>query len=362
MDEEDNKNEPQDRGDRAKAFFRAMYAGGEPDPDQFGIDVGQKEEKNSAANTAALAHLESQLKEAEQKATEAENLYKRMAADFENYRKRVDREREEFQALGMQKAFETILPALDDLEMATSKLTEKTESKVMFDSLKMVFSRLNRCLEMVGIKQMTVVGEVFDPRLHEPVQEVPTREVPDGCVAQQLRAGWMFKEKILRPALVNVATTPGDEEEAPAPAATAEAAAEAVTEAPEEAISEEAKPEEVGAEEIKSEEVKSEEAKEDKKNSAKKVTAKEVVNQAGVETCDTLDALDTGNRSTQDLPIEEIKAAIKEAEEEEEQALASAAVAAEAKKSENSSGDDGADDFEKEKEGKVYDISDADGE
>lgn len=359
MDEEDNKNEPQDRGDRAKAFFRAMYAGGEPDPDQFGMDVGQKEEKNSAANTAALAHLEGQLKEAEQKATEAENLYKRMAADFENYRKRVDREREEFQALGMQKAFETILPALDDLEMATSKLTEKTESKVMFDSLKMVFSRLNRCLEMVGIKQMTVVGEVFDPRLHEPVQEVPTREVPDGCVAQQLRAGWMFKEKILRPALVNVATTPGDEEEAPAPEATAEAAAEAVAEAeaviesPEEAKSEEAK-----SEEAKPEEAKPEEANEDLKKSAKKVTAKEVVNQAGVETCDTLDALDTGNRSTQDLPIEEIKAAIKEAEEEEELALASAAVAAEAKKSENSSGEDDGE----EKEGKVYDISDADGE
>lgn len=349
MDEEDNKNEPQDRGDRAKAFFRAMYAGGEPDPDQFGIDVGQKEEKNSAVNTAALAHLESQLKEAEQKATEAENLYKRMAADFENYRKRVDREREEFQSLGMQKAFETILPALDDLEMATSKLTEKTESKVMFDSLKMVFSRLNRCLEMAGIKQMTVVGEVFDPRLHEPVQEVPTREVPDGCVAQQLRAGWMFKDKILRPALVNVATTPGDEQEAPA----AEAALEAVAEAPEEAKSEEAK-----SEEVKSEEAKSEEAKEESKKSSKKVTAKEVVNQAGVETCDTLDALDTGNRSTQDLPIEEIKAAIKEAEEEEEQALASAAVAAEAKKSENSSGEEDGE----EKEGKVYDISDADGE
>lgn len=349
MDEEDNKNDNQDRGDRAKAFFRAMYAGGEPDPDQFGIDVGQKEAQSSAANTAALAHLEQQLKETELKASEAENLYKRMAADFENYRKRVDREREEFQALGMQKAFETILPALDDLEMATSKLTEKTDSKVMFDSLKMVFSRLNRCLEMVGIKQMAVIGEVFDPRLHEPVQEVPTREVADGCVAQQLRAGWMFKDKILRPALVNVATAPGDEE-----VAAPEPEAEVKTAEPAEEVKEEPVIEEAAAEE----------AKDDLKKAAnaKKVTAKEVVSQAGVETCDTLDALDTANRSTQDLPIEEIKAAIKEAEEEEE--LASAAVAAEAKKAkEASSGEDGSGESDKEeKEGKVYDISDADGE
>ena len=126
MEENQNNNQeeaPVDRNDRAKAFFRAMYAGGEPDPDQFGIDVGQKQAQADAVSQAAVAHLETQLKEAEQRAVEAENLYKRLAADFENYRKRIDREREEFLLNGMQKAFEAILPALDDLELAQSKLT-----------------------------------------------------------------------------------------------------------------------------------------------------------------------------------------------------------------------------------------------
>jgi len=304
---------PADRNDRAKAFFRAMYAGGEPDPDQFGIDVGQKQQTDSAS-ASTIAHLEGQLKEAEARAAEAENLYKRMAADFENYRKRIDRERDEFSAAGMQKAFEAILPALDDLDMATSKLTEKTDSKVMWDSLKMVFSRLNRCLEQVGIKQMEVVGQPFDPRLHEPVQEVATSEVEEGAVAQQLRAGWMFKDKILRPALVNVATAPSDEE--------------------------------LAAEAAKKEAAQAEAAAAEAEAASAKVSAQEIVSQAGVETCDSLDALDA-NRSTQDLPIEEIKAAIAEADEQDRLAAeAAAAVAA-------SGGDD-----EKEKEAKVYDLTD----
>ncbi len=310
---------PADRNDRAKAFFRAMYAGGEPDPDQFGIDVGQKQQTDSAS-ASTIAHLEGQLKEAEARATEAENLYKRMAADFENYKKRIDRERDEFSAAGMQKAFEAILPALDDLDMATSKLTEKTDSKVMWDSLKMVFSRLNRCLEQVGIKQMEVVGQPFDPRLHEPVQEVATSEVEEGAVAHQLRAGWMLKDKILRPALVNVATAPSDEqlaaEAAKKEAAEAEAAAQA-------------------------------EAAQAEAASASKVLAQDIVSQAGVETCDSLDALDA-NRSTQDLPIEEIKAAIAEADEQDRLAAEAAAAVAV-----SGGGDD-----EKEKEAKVYDLTD----
>ena len=198
------------RMSNAKAFYRAMYAGAEPDPDEFGIDLGGKSKGGDAASQAAVLHLEGQLKEAEAKATEWENLYKRMQADFENYRKRMDREREEMQGIGMQKALEAILPALDDLDMAQSKLTENTDVKVMLQSFTMICSRFTRCLENVGIKQMQVLGEPFDPRLHEPIQEVHTAQYPEGAVMQQLRPGYMFGERVLRPTLVNVATAPLD--------------------------------------------------------------------------------------------------------------------------------------------------------
>ena len=205
----DAREDRASRMNNAKAFYRAMYAGAEPDPEEFGIDMGTpKAAANDSANQAAVLHLEGQLKETEAKATEWENLYKRMQADFDNYRKRMDRERDEMQAIGMQKALEAILPALDDLDMAQSKLTEQTESKVMLQSFKMICARFTKCLDSIGIKQMQVIGEPFDPRLHEPIQEVHTAEFPEGAVVQQLRPGYIFGEKVLRPTLVNVATAP----------------------------------------------------------------------------------------------------------------------------------------------------------
>ncbi|MBZ0185081.1 MAG: nucleotide exchange factor GrpE, partial [Candidatus Obscuribacterales bacterium] len=205
-----------ERDTAAKAFYRAMYAGAEPDPDEFGLKSGQDDEVSQAdmerATAAATAHakrLQQEVETLEARALEAENLYKRMAADFENFRKRTDRERQEFTAIGIQRAIEAILPALDDMDLAKSKLTDDVDSKNMMESLNMVYNRFARCLEQIGIAQLDVIGEPFDPRLHEPVQQIPTREVPDGSIVHQLRPGYIFNDKVLRPSLVNVATADG---------------------------------------------------------------------------------------------------------------------------------------------------------
>ncbi|MCA9801811.1 MAG: nucleotide exchange factor GrpE [Cyanobacteria bacterium HKST-UBA02] len=226
---QDEDKEPQKKKDRdsaAKAFYRAMYAGAEPDPDEFGINLGQEEEakaeleRENAASSAMAKRLQQELDAAEQRATEAENLYKRLAADFENYRKRVDRERQEFTATGIQKAIEAILPALDDMDLAKSKLSDSMDPKNMIESLNMVYNRFARCLEQIGIAQLDVIGQPFDPRLHEPVQQIATREVPDGAIVHQLRPGYMYNDKVLRPSLVNVATSDGVDDEPEAAAET----------------------------------------------------------------------------------------------------------------------------------------------
>ncbi len=226
----ESKEDRASRMNSAKAFYRAMYAGAEPDPEEFGIDLGGGKAAGGGGGDdshtqAAVLHLQDQLKDSEAKATEYENLYKRIIADFDNYKKRMDRERDEMQQVGMQKALEAILPGLDDLDMAQSKLTETTEPKVMLQSIKMIVSRFNKCLEIVGIKQMQVIGEPFDPRLHEPIQEVHTAEFPEGAVVQQLRPGYILGEKVLRPTLVNVAAAPldGPGYQPPAPGADAKA-------------------------------------------------------------------------------------------------------------------------------------------
>jgi molecular chaperone GrpE len=235
--ESSKKGNKPDRSSSAKAFYRAMYAGAEPDPEDFGMTTRDEQPPQRSGPCPVCARLQSEMEQLEKRTLEAENHYKRMAADFENYRKRVAREKEEFSAGGIQRAIEAILPALDDMDMAKMKLSANMDSTAMMESLNMVYNRFNRCLEQIGIKQLEVIGEMFDPVYHEPVQQIPSKAVPDGAVVQQLRPGYMFGEKVLRPSLVNVATADGADDieaEAEAEAGTeAEAPAEASEEATE---------------------------------------------------------------------------------------------------------------------------------
>ena len=196
------------RMDAAKAFFRALHAGGDAIGGDFGMGGAEPATAPAQAATArcpSCERLSQQVRDSDQRATEAENGYKRMAADFENFRKRTEREREEFQAVGIQRVVEALLPAIDDIDRAQSTLTADMSPEKLFESLKLVFNRVSRCLEQVGIKPLTVIGESFDPKYHEPVQEIPTTEFPEGSVIQELRRGYTLNGRVIRPALVNVA-------------------------------------------------------------------------------------------------------------------------------------------------------------
>jgi len=193
----------------AKAFYRAMYAGEDVVPDDFGMKLEETRSTISADSPAGRGaydkELERQLALAEAKASENEGLYRRMAADFDNYRKRTDREREELLGLGIQKAVESLLPAIDDLDRAQATFNENSEAKSVVESLKLLYNRFNRCLEQLGVKPLESIGTPFDPRLHEPVQQVESTKYPEGSVVHDLRRGYLLKDKVIRPSLVNVA-------------------------------------------------------------------------------------------------------------------------------------------------------------
>ncbi len=117
------------------------------------------------------------------------------------------------------------------MDRAKTSLQTVTDHKAILDSLNLVFARFAKCLEATGVKQMEVIGEPFDPRLHEPVQEIESNEYADGAVIHELRRGYLYKDKVLRPALVNVTSNPSGvivKKDAPA----AEPAAEATAAAP----------------------------------------------------------------------------------------------------------------------------------
>jgi molecular chaperone GrpE len=193
------------RVDAAKAFFRAMYAGEDPPANAAEF---AKAAQDTATQTACrrCEGLEQSLRDVEVKAAEAEKLYTRMAADFENFRKRMERERDESVSFGVKKAAEAMMPALDDLDRAMQFLNADTPADKLLESFKLVGSRLLQCMEGLGLKAIETVGQPFDPKFHEPVQQVETTDFPDGVVMQELRRGYTLGDRTVRPALVNVAS------------------------------------------------------------------------------------------------------------------------------------------------------------
>ena len=321
------KKSGRERNSAAKAFFRAMYAGAEPDPEEFGLQTQQEDSGSSRENCAFCERMQVDLEAMEQKAKDAEDHYKRLAADFDNFRKRTERERKEFSGHGTQSAIEALLPALDDMNRAKDTLSAEMDSASILDSLNVVINRFSRCLEQLGIKQLEVIGEQFDPVYHEPVQQIPTTEHPDGAVVHELRAGYMFGEKVLRPALVNVATNDGPvipKEPAKEP--------EKVEDAKEETVEEKSPPSEkaeeaeaaVPADEQTTEETASKEeaAESDSTESAKQESeSKETKKSADeVNTSTGLNSLIDRAKATSDLPAIDINEAlhVKPADDEEQ--------------------------------------------
>jgi molecular chaperone GrpE len=225
------------RMNAAKAFYRAMYAGEDVAPDDFGMGGGPlRPEGAGARGCSNCQSMQQQMSQIEAKANEVENLYKRMAADFDNFRKRTEREREELLGLGAQRAVETILPAVDDLDRAQGSFTAESEARNILDSLKLIYNRFTKCLEQMGVKAMDVIGQPFDPKFHEPVQQVETHEQPEGAIVHDLRRGYLMRDKVIRPSLVNVATRPASAPDQPevaqAPPPTEKVESKEVTQAP----------------------------------------------------------------------------------------------------------------------------------
>jgi molecular chaperone GrpE len=139
----------------------------------------------------------------------------RTAADYDNYRKRTRRDIAEAERRVQENLLQVLVQPFDNLERAAQHAESAQDVKALAEGLKMVLRQFEDALSTVGIQRIASLGKPFDPSEHEAVQHVQTDEVPPGAVAQELRAGYRWQDRLIRPALVVVAR-------APAPAAAAE--------------------------------------------------------------------------------------------------------------------------------------------
>ena len=133
------------------------------------------------------------------------NQYLRLAADFDNYRKRQEQEREALLKYGKQECMKKIIEVVDNFDRAVQAV-EKIEE---VDKMKETFHVLNRqlidSLTKLGLEHIECVGQKFDPNLHEAVMQTPTEEYEEDTIINELQKGYKLGDKVLRASMVNVA-------------------------------------------------------------------------------------------------------------------------------------------------------------
>jgi molecular chaperone GrpE len=133
---------------------------------------------------------------------ELKELLLRRQAEFDNFRKRTDKERSEFVQYAGMELLKEILPILDDFDRATKVEGGNPE---YVKGVQMIHSRMFETLKKQGLEPIETVDKTFDPHLHQAVERVETKDSPDGAILGEFQRGYNFKGKLLRPSMVKVA-------------------------------------------------------------------------------------------------------------------------------------------------------------
>jgi molecular chaperone GrpE len=158
---------------------------------------------------ALLAAKEQELQVLKAQVDDRTNQCVRIAADFDNFRKRTQREKEEMEQQIKCSTINELLPVVDNFERARAQLKPQTDQETnIHKSYQSVYKQLVDCLKRVGVSPMRAEGKEFDPNLHEAVMREATDAFPEGTVMEELQRGYLLGERVLRHALVKVAAPP----------------------------------------------------------------------------------------------------------------------------------------------------------
>ena len=137
---------------------------------------------------------------------ELNNQYIRLAADFDNYRKRQAQERESLLKYGAENALKKMVEVLDNFERGAKALENVDDCEKCKESFNLIHKQVFDTLSKLGLETIEAQGQIFDPNFHEAVMQTPTSEHPEHTIIAELQKGYKMGDKVLRPSLVNVAT------------------------------------------------------------------------------------------------------------------------------------------------------------
>ena len=137
------------------------------------------------------------------------DLAMRTRADFENYKKRAAREKEEAIKYANSTLLERIVAIVDNFELGLSAARAEAENSPIYSGMSLVLKQLNDFLAENGLQPIEAEEKKFDPNLHEAIAHEPSHDVPEGTVIRQIRRGYRFNDRLLRPSSVVVSSGPG---------------------------------------------------------------------------------------------------------------------------------------------------------
>lgn len=157
----------------------------------------------------AVSELTKQIENLKAQLDDRNGQYMRIVADFDNFRKRTQREKEEMEQQIKCSTVVELLPVVDNFERARTQLKPQSDSEMnMHKSYQGVYKDLVERLKRIGVSPMRAEGREFDPNLHEAVMREPTEAFPEGTVMEELVRGYMLGDRVLRHAMVKVAAAP----------------------------------------------------------------------------------------------------------------------------------------------------------
>jgi molecular chaperone GrpE len=134
---------------------------------------------------------------------ELNNKYMRLYAEFDNYKKRVNKDKEELIKYGNESLIYELLPVIDSLELALKHTQDESQAGVV-QGVEMTLKELQRTLEKFGVSRIPAEGKRFDPSIHHAMIQVEREDLDEKMVAEEMRAGYLYRDKVLRPSLVAV--------------------------------------------------------------------------------------------------------------------------------------------------------------
>jgi len=184
----------------------ALKAGqgvGEKAPNDKEKAEGPSSTEKEKREQTPLEKVHSEMEAKPKDAAEGQDKLLRLGAEFENYKKRMQKEKSDLMKFGNESLLKAVLPILDNLERAIDHGKKKNENGSLLQGVEITLRQLLNILERFGVKPVTALGEAFDPEKHEAVSQAESDQEPNRVISE-LEKGYLFHERLLRPAKVLV--------------------------------------------------------------------------------------------------------------------------------------------------------------